>query len=220
MNAMTEKSILKKNISEFNEIYICDKTIFEKIQNKEKVAERDYAHFKLQDYDINFKVHGANCLLKKSLIGNKIKNQVFVSTISEYLITEENLEETLSLSNYPKGSHLHLAQFKLTSGELLIVYVNRGPKGGVKYRKISFKLPRGICTVKDSFDESYTYNQKLTKNYNSQFRGLEIRHQFAKNPEDMHEIIEKMTDLFEIQKAEGLEKPNIHFLYITHFEDK
>ena len=216
MNAMTEKSILKKNISEFNEIYICDKTIFEKIQNKEKVAERDYAHFKLQDYDINFKVHGANCLLKKSLIGNKI----FVSTVNEYLITEEDLEGTLSLSNYPKGSHFHLAQFKLTSGELLIVYVNRGPKGGVKYRKISFKLPRGICTVKDSFDESYTYNQKLTKNYNSQFRGLEIRHQFAKNPEDMHEIIEKMTDLFEIQKAEGLEKPNIHFLYITHFEDK
>ena len=34
----------------------------------------------------------------------------------------------------------------------------------------------------------------------------------------MHEIIEKMTDLFEIQTAEGLEKPNIHFLYITHFE--
>ena len=109
MNAMTEKPILKKNISEFNEIYICDKTIFEKIQNKEKVAERDYAHFILSNYDINFKVHGANCLLKKSLVGNKIKNQVFVSTISDYLISEKNLEETLSLSNYPKGSHFHLA---------------------------------------------------------------------------------------------------------------
>ena len=211
---MTGKSILKHNKSDFNEIYICDKTIFEKIQNKEKVAERDYAHFKLQDYDINFKVHGANCLLKKSLIGNKI----FVSTVNEYLITEKNLEETLSLSNYPKGSHLHLAQFKLTSGELLIVYVNRGPKGGVKYRKISFKLPRGICTVKDSFDESYTYNQKLSKNYNRQFRGLEIRRQFAKNQEDMHEIIEQMTDLSESQTAEGIEQPNIHFLYISHSE--
>ena len=211
---MTGKSILKHNKSEFNEIYICDKTIFEKIQNKEKVAERDYAHLKLSNYDIDFKVHGANCLLKNSLIGN----QVFVSTIDKYLITEKNLEETLSLSNYPKGSHLHLAQFKLTSGELLIVYVNRGPKGGVKYRKISFKLPRGICTVKDSFDESYTYNQKLSKNYNRQFRGLEIRRQFAKNQEDMHEIIEQMTDLSESQLAEGIEQPNIHFLYISHSE--
>lgn len=211
---MTGKSILKHNKSEFNEIYICDKTIFEKIQNKEKVAERDYAHLKLSNYDIDFKVHGANCLLKNSLIGN----QVFVSTIDKYLITEKNLEETLSLSNYPKGSHLHLAQFKLTSGELLIVYVNRGPKGGVKYRKISFKLPRGICTVKDSFDESYTYNQKLKKNYDRQFRGLEIRRQFAKNQEDMHEIIEQMTDLSESQTAEGIEQPNIHFLYISHSE--
>lgn len=211
---MTGKSILKHNKSDFNEIYICDKTIFEKIQNKEKVAERDYAHLKLSNYDIDFKVHGANCLLKNSLIGN----QVFVSTIDEFLITEENLEETLSLSNYPKGSHLHLAQFKLTSGELLIVYVNRGPKGGVKYRKISFKLPRGICTVKDSFDESYTYNQKLKKNYDRQFRGLEIRRQFAKNQEDMHEIIEQMTDLSESQTAEGIEQPNIHFLYISHSE--
>lgn len=211
---MTGKSILKHNKSEFNEIYICDKTIFEKIQNKEKVAERDYAHLKLSNYDIDFKVHGANCLLKNSLIGN----QVFVSTIDKYLITEKNLKETLSLSNYPKGSHFKLAEFKLTSGELLIVYVNRGPKGGVKYRKISFKLPRGICIVKDSFDESYTYNQKLKKNYDHQFRGLETRLSVVKNQEYKDELLEQMTDLSESQIAEGIEQPNIHFLYISHSE--
>lgn len=211
---MTGKSILKHNKSDFNEIYICDKTIFEKIQNKEKVAERDYAHLKLSNYDIDFKVHGANCLLKNSLIGN----QVFVSTIDKYLITEKNLEETLSLSNYPKGSHFKLAEFKLTSGDLLIVYVNRGPKGGVKYRKISFKLPRGICIVKDSFDETYTYNQKLKKNYDHQFRGLETRLSVAKNQEYKDELLEQMTDLSESQIAEGIEQPNIHFLYISHSE--